>query len=229
MQVSDVRTDPAVFIIDDHALISTTIEFTLKGRGINAVRAQVLGKTQLQGQAATLQPGLVLLDLDLGNGVDGRPLDAATLAGEFVVQGWTVLILTGSTDRGRIAAAIAAGAAGWLSKAAPFPDLIYAILDALAGRPVMDAGERERLLVEHRAAQAQRRSSDQVLSRLTSREREVLAQLEAGKRATVIAEESFVSISTVRSQIRSILSKLNVKSQLEAVALARSLRKQRRV
>ncbi|MEY9214595.1 DNA-binding NarL/FixJ family response regulator [Thermobifida halotolerans] len=131
--------------------------------------------------------------------------------------------MTGSTERPRIAEAIAAGAAAWLSKAVPFDELIYAILDGFAGRPMMDPRERQRLLSEHRALQSQQRSAKQMFNQLTKRERQVLAALVEGKRAKVIAEESYVSIATVRSQIRSILAKLNVKSQLEAVALAKSL------
>jgi DNA-binding NarL/FixJ family response regulator len=55
---------------------------------------------------------------------------------------------------------------------------------------------------------------------LSAREREVLGALLDGKTANAIATTSFVSISTVRSQIRSVLQKLNVNSQLEAVAAA---------
>ena len=58
---------------------------------------------------------------------------------------------------------------------------------------------------------------------LTAREREVLDGLVAGKRAAAIAEESVVSLATVRAQIRAILAKLGVSSQLEAVALVREL------
>lgn len=56
---------------------------------------------------------------------------------------------------------------------------------------------------------------------LTRREREILRDLIAGHRAAAIARRSFVSLNTVRSQIRTMLRKLGVHSQLEAVALAR--------
>lgn len=69
----------------------------------------------------------------------------------------------------------------------------------------------------HRAALAERMRPFQ---RLTGREQEVLDAMMRGVRAEEIAETSFVSVSTVRSQIRSILCKLAVHSQLEAVALA---------
>jgi DNA-binding NarL/FixJ family response regulator len=56
---------------------------------------------------------------------------------------------------------------------------------------------------------------------LTAREKHVLLRIIEGLSAEAIARESFVSIATVRSQIRAVLSKLEVHSQLEAVALAR--------
>jgi two-component system, NarL family, nitrate/nitrite response regulator NarL len=56
--------------------------------------------------------------------------------------------------------------------------------------------------------------------RLTRREEEVLSALMRGAKAREICAQSFVSMPTVRSQIRSILTKLGVTSQLAAVALA---------
>jgi DNA-binding NarL/FixJ family response regulator len=59
---------------------------------------------------------------------------------------------------------------------------------------------------------------------LTAREGEVLGELMRGKSADTIAEESVVSVATIRTQIRSILSKLSVNSQLAAVARAQQAR-----
>ncbi len=56
--------------------------------------------------------------------------------------------------------------------------------------------------------------------RLTRREQEVLSALMRGAKARDICVQSYVSMPTVRSQIRSILMKLGVTSQLAAVALA---------
>jgi DNA-binding NarL/FixJ family response regulator len=75
-----------------------------------------------------------------------------------------------------------------------------------------------------RLAQDTRRTRSRLLGpfeELTARERYVLARLIDGRCAEAIAADAYVSLSTVRSQIRSILRKLGVNSQLEAVALAR--------
>jgi DNA-binding NarL/FixJ family response regulator len=72
-----------------------------------------------------------------------------------------------------------------------------------------------------KAEEPRSRAARELLDTLTSRERAVLADMVAGRRAAAIARASYVSLHTVRSQIRSILDKLDVHSQLEAVAVAR--------
>ena len=59
------------------------------------------------------------------------------------------------------------------------------------------------------------------LATLTRREREVLGGLVAGLRPADIARRDFVSVITVRNQVQAVLTKLNVHSQLEAVAAVR--------
>jgi DNA-binding NarL/FixJ family response regulator len=80
--------------------------------------------------------------------------------------------------------------------------------------------ERDEMLAtlrRHRAEEQRRRAP---FDRLTARERAVLAAMMDGSTAEEIARSAFVSLATVRSQIRSILEKLGVHSQMAAVALA---------
>ncbi|MBT8248636.1 MAG: hypothetical protein KJN81_00115, partial [Acidimicrobiia bacterium] len=56
--------------------------------------------------------------------------------------------------------------------------------------------------------------------RLTTREMAILAEISAGRSATEIAESSYTSVNTVRSHIKSVLQKLEVNSQVQAVAMA---------
>ena len=70
----------------------------------------------------------------------------------------------------------------------------------------------------HRRESARRRLP---FERLTPRERHVLEGLVEGTRADEIAAASFVSVTTVRNQIQSVLTKLGAGSQIEAVAMAR--------
>jgi DNA-binding NarL/FixJ family response regulator len=85
----------------------------------------------------------------------------------------------------------------------------------------MSPETRQELIDSFRVRDAERRDIEEKLSRLTQREREVLAELARGHRAHAVAEKYVVSLATVRTQIRSVLSKLEVGSQLEAVALYR--------
>lgn len=210
-----------VLIVDDHPLVAVALTSALRDRGIPTERIDPLDRT---GVAAALQrgrSGLVVLDLDLGQDADGTVLDGIAFVPVIRAAGWTVLVLTGSTDRARIAAAVAAGALGWLAKNLPFDDVVATVADAAAGRTVFDPGRHAELVAEHHAAQRARGDLDRRWSRLTPRERQVLARLVEGKRVADVAREFVVSQATVRTQVRSILAKLEVGSQLEAVALAR--------
>jgi DNA-binding NarL/FixJ family response regulator len=127
------------------------------------------------------------------------------------------------SDRGgedRIAAAIAAGAAGVFAKSSSLEDLLTMVLAALAGRPVMTEAQRHGWAVRGRGYRTSQRDQARRFDRLSAREREVLALMTGGQRATAIAEHFVVSMAIVRTQIRAILVKLEVTSQLEAVALA---------
>jgi DNA-binding NarL/FixJ family response regulator len=166
-------------------------------------------------------PGLVLLDLELGLGARGEPIDELELIAGLRARGWSALVVSAATDERRIAAAIAAGAIGYVPKVAPLRELVDAVERAAAGRPVLSADERVRWIeLDKRSRLAERRDRNR-WRRLTSREREVLERLARGDRAAAIAHEFCVSLTTVRAQIRSIHTKLDVNSQLEAVALLR--------
>ena len=85
---------------------------------------------------------------------------------------------------------------------------------------MLSTAKRYELMAELRSARAARYKDLAPFKTLTSREQAVLAGLAQGRRAEIIAAAAFLSEGTVRSQIRSVLAKLGVNSQLEAVALA---------
>lgn len=221
-----------VLVIDDHRLVGTSLVLALRGHALDAHGATGRSVAALLDEAAALPAGLALLDLDLGRADDGSELDGVELVAPLCAAGWTVLVVTGTTDRTRIAAAVCRGAVGWVAKSAPFEQLVRTALDAAAGFPVLAPAERAELVALHRRTVADRvprqRDRAELLARLTPRELEVLRALAEGKRARAIAEDSWVALSTVRSQIRSILTKLEVNSQLQAAALGRELLSPRR-
>jgi DNA-binding NarL/FixJ family response regulator len=212
-----------VLIVDDHELIGTSLQMSLRAAGIDAHLCGPAGGTgAILAAAARLPPGVVLLDLDLGRDATGRTVDGATLVDPLCAAGWRIVVLSGTADRARIGAALDAGAAAMVPKRAQLPALLRTVRDALAGRPVMSEAARDTFVVAHRERRAQRGELAGKLDRLTPRELEVLRLLADGHRAQAVADEFVVSLATVRTQIRAVLTKLGVTSQLEAVALYRN-------
>lgn len=207
--------EPAVVVVDDHSLVAEAMAMALRGRKIAAT---AMPPVTFIGRVDDPAPpgGLVLLDLDLGPGLDG-----AELVPRLRRAGWRVLLITASLNETRMAVAVAAGALGWISKSAPFEQLVDTVVRAVEGAPILSTRELGRLLTMARTAGAAARRERERFDRLTPRERQVVSRLAAGRRPAAIAKEFVVSVATVRTQIRSIFVKLEVGSQLEVAAMAR--------
>ncbi|MGA9747813.1 MAG: response regulator transcription factor, partial [Nocardioides sp.] len=188
----------------------------LRAEGVDAQIADLSSREALTEAVKAAPPDLVLLDLDLG----GEIGDGSTLVRPFSLAGARVLLVSATRRRSQVGAAIEQGAVGHVPKTVPFEDLLATVLAAARGESVMSAEERHAFLQEL-YGQREREAAAQVpFERLTSREQQVLRELGNGKAVGAIAEEWFVSEATVRTQVRGVLTKLGVGSQLEAVALA---------
>jgi DNA-binding NarL/FixJ family response regulator len=205
-----------VLVVEDHELLAQSLTYALRARGLEVAASHHLDVDAITEQVRERRPTLVLLDLDLGDLGSSVPL-----IGVFVQQGARVLMLTAVTDRGRLAACIEAGAVGVVGKSQPLDELVGAIVAVLERGTSLTDDERQRWLAELRDHRNQEARRLEPFHRLTERERQVLDALIDGWSADRIATEWVVSVTTVRSQIRSILLKLGVNSQLAAVALAR--------
>jgi DNA-binding NarL/FixJ family response regulator len=208
-----------VLLVDDHPLISTALAVALRAEGLEAQRVTVTTAEAILAAVDQHRPGLLLLDLDLGDQLGGPPPNGLQLIGPLRTRGWSVLIVTASQDQHALAAAIADGALGWVGKGESFERLLATVLRAVSGRVVLDQHERARLITLHRQNRNRADTLTGKLGRLTLRERQVLDLLGRGRSARSIAHEFTVSMATVRAQIRSILAKLDVQSQLAAVAI----------
>lgn len=208
-----------VLIVDDHDLVAMSLALCLRSEGMHAQRHAARSRDGILTAVATLVPGVVLLDLDLGHGPDGEPIDGTTLVAGLCRSGWRVIVLSATTDDARIGRALDAGALACVSKTAALPVLVTAIRRATQGLHVMHPERRRYYVMKYQQAQAQAHVVERRLARLTDRERAVLEQLARGRRAQSIAEEFRVSLATTRTQIRAVLQKLEVNGQLEAVAL----------
>lgn len=210
-----------VLIIDDHELVAASLAYLLSSRGMDAHRVPVTDLDTARQAALEYSPGVALLDLELGTGPDGVNLDGVELVGPLRAQGWTVLVVTGTAELDRIAAAVAAGAANWVVKGANLPELVAATVALAEGRGGLTRSERSEMLQRHREARRSSGYDADRLARLTAREREVLDRLTAGATPREIARQTHTSEHTVRAHIRGILSKLEVGSQGAATAVAR--------
>ena len=214
-----------VLIVDDHDLVAMSLALCLRSEGMHAQRHAARSRDGVLTAVATLVPGVVLLDLDLGRGPDGEPIDGTTLVAGLCRNGWRVIVLSATNDDARIGRALHAGALACVPKTAALPVLITAIRRATQGLEVMHPERRRYYVAKYRQQQEQAQAVERRLARLTDRERAVLEQLARGRRAQSIAEEFRVSLATTRTQIRAVLQKLEVNGQLEAVALLNEYRR----
>ena len=158
----------------------------------------------------------MLLDLDLGGAIG----DGTSLVEPLVGLGARVLVVSATNDPDQIARALEKGATDVIDKHVPFHELLDRALAVARGVVTMATEDRRRLLREARERDAVRATQLAPFARLSHREQDVLRALAQGNNVSVIASTNVVSEATVRSQVRSILMKLGVCSQLEAVAQA---------
>jgi DNA-binding NarL/FixJ family response regulator len=210
---------PSVLIVEDHAILSHALAGALTSAGCDRVDVHDVDRLDPESvleAAEKLRPDVVLLDLDLGNGRRGVPLIAPLMQ-----LGSAVLILTASEDDLLYGEALDAGAAAVLTKSQPFHELAEAVHAAAVGDRLLPAGRRAALIEcwhrHHAASRAQQARFDH----LTASEAAVLEALVDGCSLEVIAASRGVAIGTVRSQVKALLRKLQVGSQLAAVAKAR--------
>jgi DNA-binding NarL/FixJ family response regulator len=218
-QAPSSRSQLRILIVEDHMLFAESLELVLSVEGYDVRRINVPDNSASPGTLLSslvrLRPRIVLLDLDLGRFGDG-----ARLIAPLAKAGINVVVVTASADRGRWGEAIRCGARTVLSKAQPLSNILATVRRINEGLPVMTHEEREDLL---RTWHQQRSELQELLGKLallTARESQVLGRLMQGRTVHDIATLSVVSEATVRTQVKSILAKLEVSSQLAAVGLA---------
>lgn len=210
----------AIAIVDDHLLFAEALEIALRMEGYD-VRRVVLPdvtrtSTLTSTTAAMIRRGfdVALVDLDLG-----RLGDGLSLVSPLTRAGTAVIVVTGSTDHGRWADCMRHGAVAVLSKSRPLDDILAAVRRVQDGRPVTTAADLDDLLRTPDAWESGNTMLRARLARLTARERDVLGHLSLGRTVGEIASLELVAQATVRTQVKSILAKLEVSSQLAAVGI----------
>jgi len=201
-----------VVIVDRHALVAQSLAMVLATASVTTFIATDPSFELVLRQIRSFDPDLVLVDAGAG--------DSMELIRAIARLGHRVVALSDGSDRMRVAACLEAGAHGAVSTLDPVPRLLATIRETVAGRRIMPSATERDLLCELHSHRRDRAAQLSRFHQLSVRESEVLEELMAGKSAADIATESYVSIATIRSQIKAILRKLEVNSQLAAVALA---------
>ncbi|MFK4543720.1 DNA-binding NarL/FixJ family response regulator [Streptomyces tendae] len=238
-------TDPAdggpapvrILVCDDHVVVRAGLLALLDSApGIEVVGEAGTGEEAL-ALAARLAPDVVLMDLQLGTGIDGvettRRLTTGTLTTGTLTTGMPtagiptagipttgtgraphVLVLTTYDTDADITRAIEAGATGYLLKAERPEELFAAIHAAAQGRTALSGPVAGRVMANLRKPRPA----------LTDRERDILAQLATGLGNREIARALFISEATVKTHLRRIYDKLGVDTRAGAVAVAKERR-----
>jgi two-component system, NarL family, nitrate/nitrite response regulator NarL len=216
------RAEHRVVIIDDHVLFAESLELALSLEGYDVRRLDLPEEggsmATVRSMALRSNPRTVILDLDLGRFGDGVTL-ITPLARAHV----NVVVVTASQETGRWGECMRLGARKVLSKSGALQQALSTVRRLHQGLPVVTREELESLLS---AWAMQSRVDDDIrrrLERLTPRERQVLGALIEGRTVRAISQDSVVSEATVRTQVKSILNKLEVSSQLAAVGMANQI------
>ena len=205
-----------LLVVEDHVLVAVGMQLALSSQCWEVETTHGPTAADVVSHAQRFEPHCVLLDIHLGRQM-GSGIE---LIGPLTSTGARVVMLTAETRRMVLAECLEAGAAGWISKGAMLDEVDSTLRRILACGTAIGRADREGLLAAlrlERAAAVRRRAS---FEHLTERESRVLAALSNGLSAEEIAETQFVALSTVRSQIRAVLQKLNVRSQAAAVVIA---------
>ena len=222
MALSPGRAETRIVIVEDHQLFAEAIDLALSVEGYDVRRVEIPSMPASPGillaNVIKQRPRVVLLDLDLGRFGDG-----IRLIEPMARSGANVVVVTGSTDLARWGEAVRAGARKVQAKSQPLRDILATVRRITAGLPVMDREEREELLSEWNRHRFEFQGLRDRLDLLTTREGEVLGHLMKGRAVREIAGISVVSEATVRTQVKAILAKLEVSSELAAVGMAHEI------
>lgn len=220
-----------VMVVDDHALfrdgmvsvISNQPDMEVVGEASDGLEAFIMAKN--------LNPHVVLMDINMPgtNGLEATRMISQALPDTHVV------ILTIRDDDEKIFEAVRNGAIGYLLKTIRARDLIDMIHRAAEGEAALSPALAVKVMSEFRrlgeadgfASRSQAREAaastpdDDPLDQLTDREQEVIGYIAEGLSDKEIAKVLNLSLYTVKSHVRNILSKLQVKNRREAARLTK--------
>ena len=201
-----------VLLVDDHDLFRVGLRELLEEEGFTVDDASS-GEAGVR-RCRSMRPDVVVMDLSMP-GMSGIEATREVLA---VHPGASVLMLTVAADDERVLEAIRAGAVGYLLKEARLAEIVAGVKAAADGRWPIAPRVAGVLVASVRESAAGGPPAE--VEALTERERAVLSLLADGHDNAEIAGRLFVSPSTVKNHVSSVLAKLGLENRVQAAAYA---------
>ncbi|HEX4735154.1 MAG TPA: response regulator transcription factor [Thermoleophilaceae bacterium] len=206
---------PRVLLVDDHEIYRAGLRGLLEEAGIDIVGEAANGEGALD-LVEQKHPNVVIMDLNMpGIGGIEAARQIATLAPLT-----RVIMLTVSSAAPDITDAVIAGACGYLLKSATTQEIVTGIAAASRGDALLSPSIAAKLLERVREAPVRPNVPDPASASLTGREIEVLRLLSSGMDNAEIGRTLFISPSTVKNHISSILLKLQIENRIQAAVYA---------
>ena len=205
----------SVVLADDQELVRGGLRALLQTRGIDVVGEAEHGRAAIEA-TRTHKPDVLLMDIRM------PVMDGIAATREVVASGLPtrVLILTTYDLDQYVYQALRAGAAGFMLKASPADRLVDAIHLVAGGEALLAPSLTRRLIAEHVRRPPPTAGIPPQLQQLTEREREVLVLIAGGLSNEDIAATLVVSLATVKTHVNRILTKLELRSRVQAVVTA---------
>jgi PAS domain S-box-containing protein len=212
----DLEEEVRILLIEDHATVREALAATFEREEGFEVVGQAGSLEEARGMLGMESVDVAVVDLGLPDGYGGDLIKDIIEANPHA----QALVLSASLERAQIAQAVQSGAAVVLNKTAPLDEVVGAVERLRAGETLMPLSEVVEMLRFAGARREEEHEARRAVESLTPREREVLQALAEGLDSAGIAERLNISLRTMRNHMASILSKLGVHSQLQALVFA---------
>jgi DNA-binding NarL/FixJ family response regulator len=210
-----------VLLVDDESLVRSGIRLILESEGDIEVVAEASNGNEAVDAATRLDPDVVLMDVQMPV-KDGLAATREIAALRRTETSRVIILTTFELDE-YVYEALRAGASGFLLKRAPAVDLIAGIRVVAGGEALLAPSVTRRLIDQFASRPAPRGQDVAVLKTLTEREREVFELIAQGMSNTEIADGLVLTEGTVKTHVKHVFDKLEVRDRTHAVILAYEL------